>query len=181
MLHRPYFFKAVATGSEPLLGPYAASFTTCVTSARKHTRLVASLLNHCPQAACGWWYFICKLFLPGCKLTLVHAYTAAVTQYTVLRRVPQSMMADDVRADFLASHNIIEQMSQHSGMARRALPMLNRLREKIRSSATAKGTGLTPADGSVLNNTGDNALLDLALGTLWVLTVCRLWLLAYGC
>lgn len=60
MLHRPYFFKAVSSGTEPMLGPYSASFTTCVMSARKHTRLVASLLNRCPEAAYGWWYWICE-------------------------------------------------------------------------------------------------------------------------
>lgn len=64
MLHRPSFFKAVMSGSEPLLGPYAASFTTCVTSARKHTRLISSLVRKCPQAAHGWWYWVCK-----CKKT----------------------------------------------------------------------------------------------------------------
>lgn len=80
------------------------------------------------------------------------------------------MMADDVRADFLASHDIIEQMSRHSGVARRALPMLNRLRERIRATATGKGTGLTPVEGSLANNMEENALLDMLFGTLWVLT-----------
>ncbi|BEJ00626.1 hypothetical protein CcaverHIS631_0504830 [Cutaneotrichosporon cavernicola] len=122
MLHRPSFFKAVSAGTEPLLGQYAASFTTCVTSARKHTRLIASLLKKCPQAAYGWWYWV------------FHAYTAAVIQHTVLRRVPESMMADDVRADFQASHDIIEQMAEHSGVARRALPMLEQLYSRIQQS-----------------------------------------------
>lgn len=67
-------------------------------------------------------------------------------QYTVLRRVPDSMMADDVRADFQASHDIIEQMAQHSGVARRALPMLEQLYERINHGASgAETTATAPA------------------------------------
>ncbi|KAL1407402.1 hypothetical protein Q8F55_006834 [Vanrija albida] len=147
VLHRPWFFKAVQGGSEPLLGPYAASFTTCVTSARKHTRLMASLLRCCPQAAYGWWYFI------------FHAFTAAIIQYTVLRRVPQSMMADEVRADFDASFDIIKQMSEHSGTARRALPVLARLHDRLKDSA-----GPTPTSASG-GDIGDRALYEMFLGS----------------
>lgn len=67
-------------------------------------------------------------------LTTVHAYTAAVIQYMVLRRVPTCMIADDVRADFQASYETIAQMAPNSAVARRALPMLNRLRERLSSS-----------------------------------------------
>jgi hypothetical protein len=48
--------------------------------------------------------------------------------------------------------------------------MLNRLRERIRATATGKGTGLTPVEGSLANNMEENALLDMLFGTLWVLT-----------
>jgi hypothetical protein len=63
-----------------------------------------------------------------------------VIQYTVLRRVPESMMADDVRADFQASHDIIEQMAEHSGVARRALPMLEQLYRRIQQSHPKRQT-----------------------------------------
>jgi hypothetical protein len=66
------------------------------------------------------------------------------------------MMADDVRADFYASIETMEQMSARSGVARRALPMLFLLRERIRqSTAETTPTTLTPA------STDNNALLDM--------------------
>lgn len=75
------------------------------------------------------------------------------------------MMADEVRMDFLASHNIIERMSEHSAVARRALPMLNRLRERIRSGGSSTGSNTTTP---VTVNSGDaaqNELLDMLFGT----------------
>lgn len=81
----------------------------------------------------------------------------------MLRRVPQSMMADDVRADFYASVDIIEQMSNRSGLARRALPMLSRLRHRIRQSTAATTENTTPVN-STPGSGGDHALLDMLFG-----------------
>ncbi|KAL7418264.1 hypothetical protein Q5752_006720 [Cryptotrichosporon argae] len=118
-LHRPWFFKAVMSGAEPLLSPYSASFNVCVSSARKHTRLMASILRQNTEAAYGWWFFI------------FHVYTAAIIQATILLRVPGCMMADEVRADFFQSFDIVAQMASASAVARRALPMLTRLKGKM--------------------------------------------------
>lgn len=79
---------------------------------------------------------------PPAPLTAVHAYTAAVIQYMVLRRVPTCMIADDVRADFQASYETIEQMAPNSAVARRALPMLNRLRDRLSSTEQTPNGGM---------------------------------------
>lgn len=84
-------------------------------------------------------------------------------QYTVLRRVPDSMMADDVRADFQASHDIIEQMAEHSGVARRALPMLEQLYRRIQQSHPKRQTSSATPDApteasSTLDPTLDSLL-----------------------
>jgi len=71
------------------------------------------------------------------------------------------MMADDVRADFYASIDIMEQMSARSGVARRALPMLSRLRERIRRS-TSSTENPTPPQTTPLSE--NNPLLDMLFG-----------------
>ena len=64
-------------------------------------------------------------------LSLVHAYTAAIIQAAVLLRLPHSMMSDDIRRDFDESFRVIEGMSEKSGMAKRAMPMLRKLKDRI--------------------------------------------------
>lgn len=143
-LHRPWFFKSVMAGTEPLLGPHAPSFTASVNSARKHTRLMASLLRHNPNAAHKWWFFICERdWLP---LIQVHAYTAAVIQYTVLRRVPTCMVADDVRSDFQSSYDIIAKLAPNSPSGHRALPMLTRLHERLAHPSPSPASVVTHND-----------------------------------
>lgn len=61
----------------------------------------------------------------------VHLYTAAIIFFSVLRRVPGSMMADDVRSDFLAAHQTLTEMAEMSDIARLALPMLDELKRRI--------------------------------------------------
>ncbi|RXK39802.1 hypothetical protein M231_02995 [Tremella mesenterica] len=118
-LHRPWFFQAIAAGSEPLRSPYAASFQACISSARRHTQIMGSCLRRCPGAAYSWWFF------------LFHAYTSAIVQAAVLLRLPNSIMADEIRTDFDQTCGIIEEMGPNSRLARRALPMLMRLRERL--------------------------------------------------
>lgn len=48
-----------------------------------------------------------------------------------MRRVPTSMMADDVRSDFLAAHQTLTEMAEMSDIARLALPMLDELKRRI--------------------------------------------------
>ncbi|ORY28183.1 fungal-specific transcription factor domain-domain-containing protein [Naematelia encephala] len=121
-LHRPWFSKAITSGSEPLLTQYAASFSACISSARKHTQIMASILRQSPEAAYSWWFF------------LFHAYTAAVIQATALLRFPTGMMADDIRNDFETSFRIVSEMAPRSRVASRALPMLLRLKNRLDSA-----------------------------------------------
>lgn len=74
-------------------------------------------------------------------------------------------MADDVRADFYASIDIMEQMSSRAALARRALPMLNRLKERIkRSSAKADSGAPSTAQTTPASCSDSNALLDMLFG-----------------
>lgn len=61
-------------------------------------------------------------------------------------------MADDVRADFQLSHDVIEQMAKHSGVARRALPMLEQLYERIQL-VTSSPNRLANADATGKDST----------------------------
>lgn len=71
-------------------------------------------------------------------------------------------MADDVRADFQASHDIIEQMAEHSGVARRALPMLEQLYRRIQQSDPKRqGTSATPDAPTESSSTLDPTLDSL--------------------
>lgn len=71
-------------------------------------------------------------------------------------------MADDVRADFQASHDIIEQMAEHSGVARRALPMLEQLYRRIQQSDPKRqATSTTPDAPTETSSTLDPTLDSL--------------------
>lgn len=71
-------------------------------------------------------------------------------------------MADDVRADFQASHDIIEQMAEHSGVARRALPMLEQLYRRIQQSDPKRqATSTTPDAPTESSSTLDPTLDSL--------------------
>ena len=63
----------------------------------------------------------------------VHCYTAAIIQATVCLRLPGIIMADDIREDFETSFDVISQMSKHSKVAQRALPMLLRIKTRLSS------------------------------------------------
>jgi hypothetical protein len=90
------------------------------------------------------------------RLTKVHAYTAAVIQSTVLLRVPQCMMADEVRADFEKSYETIASMTGRSAVARRAMPLLTRLRDKVHAAPLSpSGTGVS-----------DDMFINMLLGNL---------------
>ncbi|RSH89110.1 hypothetical protein EHS25_002776 [Saitozyma podzolica] len=90
------------------------------------------------------------------KALLVHAYTAAVIQSTVLLRVPQCMMADEVRADFEKSYETIAGMTGRSAVARRAMPLLTRLRDKVHAAPLSpSGTGVS-----------DDMFINMLLGNL---------------
>jgi hypothetical protein len=90
------------------------------------------------------------------RLTEVHAYTAAIIQSTVLLRVPQCMMADEVRADFEKSYETIASMAGRSAVARRAMPLLTRLRDKIHAAPLSpNGTGVS-----------DDLFINMLLGNL---------------
>lgn len=96
---------------------------------------MASCYKAVPRAASGWRYFTCES-IPhwGSRANTylaVHLYTAAIIFFSVLRRVPHSMMADDVRADFLAAHRTLTEISEMSDIARLALPMLDELKRRV--------------------------------------------------
>lgn len=48
-------------------------------------------------------------------------------------------MADEVRADFEASFTTLKQMAETSGVARRSLPVLERLHDGVANSPKAPG------------------------------------------
>lgn len=63
-LHRPWFAKALMSGTEPMTSPYAASFNACLISARRHTSLMRSVLEKAPRAAVTWWFYACESGAP---------------------------------------------------------------------------------------------------------------------
>ena len=65
------------------------------------------------------------------QLSSVHAFTAAVIQASVLLRAPTSMLAADVRHDFDLAYAIFCEVAPGSVVARRALPILTRLRQAV--------------------------------------------------
>lgn len=133
-LHRPYFAKAILYGDEPMLSTHAASFNACIISARKHNLIMRSLLIECPKAAYRWWFF------------LFHTFTAAIIQASVLLRAPKCMLADDVRTDFDMAYSIFVEVAPQSPVARRALPILSRLRQAITLESTKiHETDVSPA------------------------------------
>jgi len=131
-LHRPWFSKAISTGSEPLMSEYAASFTGCVQSARITTQITSSILRQYPDVAYGWWLF------------LFNTYTAAIVQASALLKYPTSIMAEEIKADFDESFRVISEMEPKSRVASRALPMLRRLKARLSGaggpSESASGT-----------------------------------------
>ena len=82
----------------------------------------------------------------------VHAYTAAVIQATSLLRVPNCIMAGDIRHDFESSFNTISHMAPASRVAKRALPMLIRLKHRVDhdsdGSSDQQWVAMRPAGGS---------------------------------
>jgi hypothetical protein len=81
----------------------------------------------------GFWMVVLCLFV---KIhvqanDVVHVYTAAIIQAAVILRLPNIMMADEIREDFASSFEIISRMSQGSALAQRALPVLLRIKKRL--------------------------------------------------
>ena len=136
-LHRPWFSISLSSNVDPLLSAEALSFSTCVSSARKHTQIMNSLLKQCPEAAKTWWFFSCKLstsalfaFYRG-LITAVHTFTAAVIQATILLRQATCVMAADIQEDFDASFSVMSRTMETSTVAKRSASILLRLRDRI--------------------------------------------------
>jgi hypothetical protein len=153
-LHRPWFAKVLREGnSEPLLSPNATSFTACITSSRRHTRIMKSILQYAPTIAHTWWFFAFHVSSPpftiwsdycsrlgegfhlgGCVCFLrvnQHAPdVVAVIQALVVIWAPGSMICAEVSRDLQLTYSLFESMGEKSPTARRALPALRRLYQR---------------------------------------------------
>lgn len=69
----------------------------------------------------------------------VHTFTSAVIQASVILHAPECMLAAETRDDFEASYKVVKQMVATSSLAARALPILAKLRQSIRSTTTNTG------------------------------------------
>ncbi len=74
----------------------------------------------------------CLMFLVVLTLS-VHACTAAVIQATALIRAPTCMMYHDIRNDFDLSFRVISDLAPDSQVAKRALPILEYLRDLLQT------------------------------------------------
>ena len=58
-MHRPFFARAMSASDDPMSSPHSSSFIACITSARKHSHLLDSILSinpiiaNCAQTACS--------------------------------------------------------------------------------------------------------------------------------
>ncbi|KAJ8295659.1 putative transcriptional regulatory protein C1F7.11c [Rhodotorula toruloides] len=126
-LHRPWFAKALMSGTEPMTSPYAASFNACLISARRHTSLMRSVLEKAPRAAVTWWFYA------------FHTFTSAVIQSSVLLRAPYCMLNEDIRADFAQALQVFNDIEPYSALAGRALPILRKLKEALERGPNVGG------------------------------------------
>jgi hypothetical protein len=155
-LHRPWFAKILReANSEPLLSPNATSFTACITSSRRHTRIMKSILQYAPTLAHTWWFFAFHvsflmqhffffklLTFPGrpshrqvgvsrpYKVGSCTDCVIAVIQALVVIRAPASMICTEVTRDFQLTYSLFESMGEKSPTARRALPALRNLYQR---------------------------------------------------
>jgi hypothetical protein len=66
----------------------------------------------------------------------VHTFTSAVIQSSVILRAPNCMLANDIRSDFELAYAIFVEVAPCSAVAKRALPILARLRSSIQAPQT---------------------------------------------
>lgn len=128
---------------------------------------MSSLLQSCPLVAHRWWFFLCESSLNcwGELILAVHAFTAATIQAMILLRKPDCILAAEVKNDFASSCQVIEAMGPASPVARRAIPVLRRLRERIEVPAPAYGQGTSTASWEAFSGFVDSSYRDRADGT----------------
>ncbi|KAH9017997.1 hypothetical protein EDB84DRAFT_1581644 [Lactarius hengduanensis] len=139
-LHRNFFIQALIEDSEdPSRGRYAPSFLTTVQASKNIIRTVEEQFPIQPVILSRFWAI------------WTFTFSAAVVFAFIATHGPRSPLANDAIIELDKAYSLIEVASQTNRRAKRALAILNRMREKAhRALATVRDTPPPPQpDGAV--------------------------------
>ncbi|PIL24842.1 transcription factor [Ganoderma sinense ZZ0214-1] len=141
-LHRSFFAQAIIDcPRNPLRSTYAPSFLAAYRSSSTVLKVVRDQFNMYPTVCARFW------------VIWTFAFSAAVVFATVVTRGPRSAMAPQALTQLDQAYELFTQASKHSRRAAKALPILQRLREKAHCAFTA-----------AQNESAGNAMYE---GALW--------------